>query len=64
MERMMNTLKLQDKLLRCLECGADFAFTIGEQRYFFSKELSIPKRCPACRQKRKATLVPEGVSHD
>lgn len=61
---MMNTLKLQNRLLRCRDCGRDFVFTIGEQRYFLSKGLSTPKRCPVCRQKRKATLVPEGVGHD
>jgi len=64
MTGMMNTLKLQDKLLRCVDCGTDFIFTAGEQRYFLSKGLSIPKRCPECRQKRKATLVPEGVRND
>ena len=61
---MINTLKLQDKLLRCVDCGRDFVFTDGEQRYFFSKGLSQPKRCHACRERRKATLVPEGVQHD
>lgn len=60
MEGMMNTSKLQDKLLRCLECGAGFAFTVGEQRYFLSKGLSAPKRCPQCRKRRRDTLVREG----
>lgn len=60
MTGMMNTLRLQDKLLRCVDCGADFPFTAGEQRYFLSKGLSEPKRCPQCRLKRKLTLVREG----
>ena len=51
--------KLQDKLLRCLECGGDFVFTAGEQRYFLSKGLSTPKRCPECRKRRRETLVPD-----
>lgn len=55
---MKNILKLQDKLLRCLDCGADFTFTIGEQRFFLSKKLTTPKCCPACRQKRKVSQVP------
>ncbi len=46
MEGMMNTSKLQDKLLRCLECGADFTFTVGEQRYFLSKGLESAKALP------------------
>lgn len=57
---MMDTIKLKDKLLRCIDCGADFTFTVGEQRYFFSKGLSVPKRCPQCRLKRRLTLVKEG----
>ena len=61
---MPSTQKLQDKLLPCVDCDKDFLFTSREQRYFLSKSLSQPKRCPACRQKRKATLVPEGVSHE
>lgn len=59
----MKTLKLEDKLLRCVDCETDFIFTVGEQRYFHSKGLSIPKRCLGCRQKRRATLVPDGVSN-
>ena len=37
----------------------DFTFSSGERRYFLSKGLSEPKRCPSCRQKRRMTLVPE-----
>jgi len=50
---------IEDKKLVCCECGAEFTFSIGEQRYFDSKGLSIPKRCPVCRLKRKRTLVPD-----
>ncbi len=48
-----------DCTLRCVECGNEFIFTGGEQLYFLSKQLSIPKRCPSCRLKRKRSLVPE-----
>jgi len=50
---------LSDKTLRCIGCGAEFIFSIGEQRYFASKGLSTPKRCPECRQRRKRNLVPD-----
>jgi hypothetical protein len=53
-------LRLKDKRLQCLDCGTNFTFTIGEQRYFLSKGLSEPKRCPQCREKRKLSLVREG----
>ncbi len=52
--------KLKNKTLRCVDCGMDFIFTVGEQRYFLSKGLSVPKRCPQCRQRRRDTLVREG----
>ena len=55
--------KPQDELLTCCDCGAQFAFTAGEQLYFASKKLSIPKRCPGCRRRRRETLVPEGGRH-
>ena len=59
----MNTIEklpLKDKHLQCLDCGLSFIFSKGEQRYFLSKGLSEPKRCPQCRLKRKASLVREG----
>jgi len=40
-------------LLKCIECGADF-FTEGEQVFYNSKGLDMPKRCKACRDKKKA----------
>jgi CxxC-x17-CxxC domain-containing protein len=33
-----------DKTLTCLDCGAEFTFSAEDQ----------PKRCPSCRQARKA----------
>ncbi len=59
MEGMKETSKLDDRLLHCLDCGADFTFTVGEQLYFASKKLSVPKRCPGCRRKRRNSIVPE-----
>ena len=58
MEPTNSTLK--NKNLPCVNCGEEFLFTDGEQRYFLSKGLSIPKRCPQCRQRRRETLVREG----
>ena len=52
-------LPLEDRQIPCLDCGAIFTFTTGEQRYFLSKRLSEPKRCPQCRLKRKLSLVPD-----
>jgi len=40
----------------CADCGEKFVFSVGEQRFYLSKGLSVPKRCKACRRTRKATL--------
>jgi len=39
-------------LLKCIECDADF-FTEGERDFYNSKGLNMPKRCKACRDKKK-----------
>ena len=51
--------RFQDCLLTCCDCDTDFVFTAGEQVYFASKKLSMPKRCKACRERRQASLVPD-----
>ena len=44
-----------DKSLACAECGATFAFTQEEQDFYKTKGYTNePKRCPTCRQARKA----------
>jgi len=52
-----NKLPLHDKPLTCVDCNTKFTFTEGEQRYFLSKGLSQPKRCPDCRKARKDSLT-------
>jgi CxxC-x17-CxxC domain-containing protein len=45
----------QDKSLQCSDCATAFTFTIGEQEEFANKGYTNePKRCPTCRQARKA----------
>lgn len=55
----INKTQFTTKQLICCDCGAPFTFSIGEQLYFKSKQLSQPRRCPECRLKRKLTLVPD-----
>ncbi len=46
-------MEFQDKELKCVDCGADFIFTAGEQMFFHDKQFkNLPKRCKACKQKR------------
>ncbi|MFC2044420.1 zinc-ribbon domain containing protein [Chloroflexota bacterium] len=48
-------MSLQDKMLQCSDCGISFTFTVEEQEFFKSKGYTNePKRCPSCRQARKA----------
>ncbi|MDD4876544.1 MAG: zinc-ribbon domain containing protein [Dehalococcoidales bacterium] len=46
-----------EKILTCADCGQDFIFTEGEQRYFWSKGLAEPKRCKPCRMIRRRSIV-------
>ena len=46
---------LSDKTLRCVECGSDFTFTVGEQEFFASRGFTNePSRCPQCRAARRS----------
>jgi CxxC-x17-CxxC domain-containing protein len=51
----------EDKTLTCADCGASFTFSAAEQEFFQSKGYTNePKRCPACRQNRKAERMGGG----
>ena len=52
----VNELKFTDKTIICVECRKPFVFSAGEQRFYYEKELSIPKRCPRCRLYRRLTI--------
>ena len=43
----------KDLKLSCAECGGTFRFEAGEQAFYKSRGLSVPKRCPECRSKFK-----------
>jgi CxxC-x17-CxxC domain-containing protein len=45
--------QFEDRTLTCVDCGADFIFTAGEQHFFHDKAFkNEPKRCKACKAKR------------
>ncbi len=49
-------MTFEEKTLTCADCGQTFPFTIEEQEFFAAKGYTNePKRCPDCRQKRKAS---------
>ena len=46
-------MEFQDKTLTCVDCGAEFVWTAGEQLFFADKNFkNEPKRCKACKAKR------------
>ena len=45
-------MEFQDKVLKGIDCGADFVFTAGEQLFFHDKQFkNQPKRCKPCKTK-------------
>lgn len=56
-------MSYQDKALTCVECGNEFAFTANEQAFYADRGFTNePKRCPNCRQSRKANRGGSGYS--
>lgn len=48
-------MEYQDKSIQCADCGTTFIFSAGEQELFAARGYTNePKRCPSCRQARKA----------
>jgi CxxC-x17-CxxC domain-containing protein len=54
-------MAFEDRSLQCFDCGATFVFSASEQEFYAAKGFSNdPKRCPACRQARKAQRYGDG----
>jgi len=54
-------MAFKDKTLECSDCGSEFAFSVEDQEFFQSKGYTNePKRCPECRQARKAQRYGNG----
>ena len=46
-------MEFVDRELKCIDCGAEFVFTAGEQHFFHDKQFTNdPKHCKQCRAKR------------
>jgi len=51
-------MEFQDKTLRCVDCGAEFIWTAGEQLFFADKQFkNEPKRCKNCKAKRATRMA-------
>jgi CxxC-x17-CxxC domain-containing protein len=51
---------MEDKTLTCADCGQEFVFTAREQDFYAQKGFTEPRRCPSCRQSRKAARAAQG----
>jgi CxxC-x17-CxxC domain-containing protein len=50
----METEEFVDETLVCKECGNEFVFTAGEQKFYKEKGfMNKPKSCKACRDAKK-----------
>lgn len=47
-------IEKKDEIIVCKNCGNEFTFTVGEQKFFEEKGFTKPVRCKECRNKRKA----------
>ena len=46
-------MEFADRVLKCMDCGAEFVFTAGEQLFFHDKQFkNDPKHCKQCKAKR------------
>lgn len=50
----MTAEHLHDMTLKCSDCNEEFLLTEDEARWFLNKGWSLPKRCLACRRRRRA----------
>ena len=54
-------MAFQDRNLTCVECDQTFVFTADDQQYHADKGYTNePKRCPNCRQVRRASRGYDG----
>jgi CxxC-x17-CxxC domain-containing protein len=46
-------MEFADRVLKCIDCGAEFVFTAGEQLFFHDKQFkNDPRHCKQCKAKR------------
>lgn len=51
-------MEYRDRVLKCVDCSAEFVFTVGEQLFYADKGFKHePKRCKPCKTKRNQMLT-------
>lgn len=49
---------MENMIINCIQCGADFEFSIEAQRRYRQMNFDNPKRCPDCRKKKSRLATP------
>lgn len=58
----MDNSRFKDKILICVDCKEEFAFTIGAQEYFAERGFTEdPKRCRTCYAEYKQKHKNRGI---
>mgnify|MGYP000861052294 CR=1 FL=1 len=52
-QQALRIAPLEPEVLKCWECGKRFVFAVEEQKFFRMKGFEPPKRCPACRERKR-----------
>ena len=54
-------MDLQEKSIECFDCGVTFTYSVEElEAYLVKGYAHVPKRCPSCREARKARQLRSG----
>lgn len=56
---MVEFQDFKDRFIVCCDCGKEFLFSAGEQKFYYHRGLLIPKRCSQCRLIKKLDRIPE-----
>lgn len=43
---------MQDKKIKCNECGYEFIFSVKDQEFFKEMNFSEPKKCKKCKKNK------------
>lgn len=55
---------MEDKTLKCKECGDNFVLTVNDQKWYQDKGFTFPKRCKSCRALRRAKVIGEEENYN
>jgi hypothetical protein len=45
-------MERESKIIECIQCDAEFEFSVSSQLEYEAKGYDEPKRCPACRKRK------------